>query len=151
VDTVKKLVVVKALVFNANGEVLLVQRSETAPRRPLQWDLPGGFMDDDDESYQHACLREIQEETGLSRAGAHLELAFAESKHGDFHGAVTDVSWLYFTGVASSTNVELSYEHTAFVWADLARAQQMITYDTQLRALAYVAEVRPEHRHHYRT
>ncbi len=141
-DTIKKLIVVKALVFNTEGEVLLVQRGENAPRRPLQWDLPGGFMDDDDESYQHACLREVQEETGLRLKENHLELAFTESKHGDFHGAVTDVSWLYFTGTAAEGRVKLSYEHNAFEWVILTKAQQMITYDTQLRALAYVAELR---------
>jgi len=142
VDTVKKLIIVKALVFNTKDEVLLVRRGETAPRRPLQWDLPGGFMDDDDESYQHACMREVQEETGLSLENNHLELAFTESKHGDFHGAVTDVSWLYFTGVAITTKVKLSYEHNTFEWVTLSKAQQMITYDTQLRALAYVAKLK---------
>lgn len=141
-EKVKKLVIVKALVFNAKGEVLLVQRSETAPRRPLQWDFPGGFVDDDDQSYQHACLREVYEEVGLTLENDHLELAFTESKHGDFHGAVTDVSWLYFTGIANGTKVKLSYEHSAFEWVTLAKAQQMIAYDTQLRALAYIAALR---------
>jgi len=141
-EKVKKLVIVKALVFNTKGEVLLVQRSETAPRRPLQWDFPGGFVDDDDQSYQHACLREVREEVGLTLENDHVELAFTESKHGDFHGVVTDVSWLYFTGIANDTKVKLSYEHSAFKWVTLAKAQQMIAYDTQLRALAYIAALR---------
>ncbi|HSX06883.1 MAG TPA: NUDIX hydrolase [Candidatus Saccharimonadia bacterium] len=139
---VKKLVVVKALVFNAKDEVLLVQRGETAPRRPLQWDLPGGFVDDDDESYQQACLREVHEETGLSLENDHVDLAFAESKYGDFHGTVTDVSWLYFTGLAPNNDVRLSHEHVAYRWVSLTTAQELITYDTQLRALKYIAELR---------
>jgi len=134
----QKIVVAKALVFNGQSEVLLVRRSETAPRRPLEWDFPGGFVDDDDESYQLACLREIREETGLEVKNGVIHLGYTESGCVDLGGGASDVSWLYFTTVADGTDVQLSYEHNDFCWVTLQEATKLIKYDTQLRALDYV-------------
>ncbi|KAJ4309733.1 hypothetical protein N0V84_011346 [Fusarium piperis] len=53
-----------ALVTNAEGQVLLLRR---APHDtwPLQWEVPGGCVDDDDVSVVAAAVRELWEETGL--------------------------------------------------------------------------------------
>jgi 8-oxo-dGTP pyrophosphatase MutT (NUDIX family) len=134
----RKIVIAKALLFNEQGELLLVRRSKTAPRRALEWDFPGGYVDDDDESYQAACLREVQEEAGLSVVDNHLGLVYTESALGDFGGQYSDVSWLYFKGTATSTDVKLSYEHDDFTWVPLGRAKELIAYDRQLRVLDYL-------------
>ncbi|MFV0265734.1 MAG: NUDIX domain-containing protein [Draconibacterium sp.] len=56
---------VDAIVFvreNNNTWVLLIERG----REPFKnkWALPGGFIDMD-ETLEQACIRELQEETGL--------------------------------------------------------------------------------------
>lgn len=52
-----------ALVINAQDEVLLVKRGVEPARG--EWALPSGFIEID-EIPEEACLRELQEETGLS-------------------------------------------------------------------------------------
>lgn len=53
---------VAAVIWNANGEVLLIRRRK-APRRG-EWSLPGGKVEFG-ESLVEAVLREVKEETGL--------------------------------------------------------------------------------------
>jgi 8-oxo-dGTP pyrophosphatase MutT (NUDIX family) len=134
----ERVIIVKVLVYNAKGELLLVRRSETAPRRALEWDFPGGFVDETDESFQHAARRETEEETSLRIMRGQVHLAFTDSEIHEFGDTVKDVSWLYFEATAESEDVTLSYEHDQSAWVPLAKAQQMIKYDKQLRALNYV-------------
>ncbi|KAJ4207272.1 hypothetical protein NW767_002523 [Fusarium falciforme] len=53
-----------ALVTNAEGQVLVLRR---APHDswPLQWEIPGGCVDDEDVNIVAAAVRELWEETGL--------------------------------------------------------------------------------------
>jgi 8-oxo-dGTP pyrophosphatase MutT (NUDIX family) len=121
---------------------LLVRRSKSAPRRPLEWDLPGGFVDEGDVSYQQACLRELTEETGLTALDGTYRLAYTESAlSSSDDGETYDVSWLYFTVKTAMTDVTLSYEHDEFTRVSLDDALGLIRYDKQLRALAYILRV----------
>ncbi len=55
-------VTVDAILVSSDKTVLLIERG----REPYKgkWALPGGFIDMD-ESFETACLRELQEETGI--------------------------------------------------------------------------------------
>ncbi|KAI0476638.1 NUDIX hydrolase domain-like protein [Xylaria cf. heliscus] len=55
---------VGAFVFDDAGRLLLVQRAPT-DSYPLQWEVPGGTIDTEDESLLHGLVRELWEETGL--------------------------------------------------------------------------------------
>lgn len=54
-----------AVIFNDEGKMLLVQRAKEEKAFPNFWEIPGGKVDDTDESLLHAVAREIKEETGL--------------------------------------------------------------------------------------
>ncbi|KAF4997997.1 hypothetical protein FDECE_11920 [Fusarium decemcellulare] len=56
--------IVGAVVTNQQGRILLVRR---APHDswPLQWEVPGGSVDDEDADFVAAVVRELWEETGL--------------------------------------------------------------------------------------
>lgn len=57
---------VDALVFTQKGNekfVLLIQRGKEPFKN--KWALPGGFVDMD-ETLEQACIRELEEETGLT-------------------------------------------------------------------------------------
>lgn len=138
----EKVVVAKAVLFDPQGRILLLLRGKTAPRRPLEWDLPGGIVDDSDESYQHACIREVSEETGVEVRNNQLELAYTESDIAEFGNGTSAVSWLYFEGEVEHNEVTISWEHDDFRWATLQEAQELITYNRQLKALGHIAAVR---------
>ena len=80
---------VVALLEDADGRVLLARRA-SEPRAGL-WDLPGGFMEEDEQPFE-TLRRELLEETGL------------RVEPGEFVGAITDRY-----GEEGSSTVNLSW------------------------------------------
>ncbi len=62
-DFVQSILIVKAVVINKKGEVLILRRSEEK-KYPKMYDLPGGKIEKG-ETMTEALRREIKEETGL--------------------------------------------------------------------------------------
>lgn len=56
------------VVFDAANRILLLQRSAAAGW-PLRWEIPGGGVEEADESVLHAAARELGEEAGLAVRG----------------------------------------------------------------------------------
>lgn len=134
--------ITKALVVNDRGEVLLLRRSKTAPRRALQWDLPGGIMDEGDASYAAACVRELAEETGIRVTLSALTLVRAESAMATDDSGMA-LTWLYFVvHMPKNTDVTLSFEHDKFQWLNLDEAIKASEYDRQARTLQYLKDNR---------
>lgn len=130
-------VIAKAVLADESGNVLLVRRSETDPRRPNQWDFPGGLVEDNEE-YKTACSREIQEEAGITVDAAKLELAYTEQYVDDERDML--VTWLIFTGFVINQPVTLSFEHSEYTWVPLSKAIELIEYDRQKRALELIEQ-----------
>ena len=55
----------KALVFNEDGEILILKRASHMKWNPNLWDLPGGHLKEDEETIE-TLEREVKEETGLA-------------------------------------------------------------------------------------
>jgi len=55
----------KALVFNEDGEILILKRAPHMKWKPNVWDLPGGHLKEDEETIA-GLKREVKEETGLN-------------------------------------------------------------------------------------
>jgi ADP-ribose pyrophosphatase YjhB (NUDIX family) len=65
-----------ALFFDEAGRVLLVK-----PHYKDGWDIPGGYVEPG-ESPRAACIREVQEELGISPViGGHLVVDWAPAEH----------------------------------------------------------------------
>lgn len=60
------------LLFGPDRDLLLIQRASTMRAHAGQPALPGGAVDDEDETAVHAALREAHEETGLDPAGVEV-------------------------------------------------------------------------------
>ena len=99
----------KVIILNEDGKILAIRRSNTAPTRPLYWDLPGGILEEGEDKVE-AIKREIKEETGLE-----VESISAISE-GIWHEG--DYSWTTTCYLAKlkKTNVTLSYEHDEYKW-----------------------------------
>jgi 8-oxo-dGTP diphosphatase len=128
----------KAVLTDHLGNVLLLRRSSTDTRRPNEWDFPGGKVEDGEE-YKAACSRETKEEAGLDVAPDQLALAYAESAVAGEQDDQLAITWLFFTATTEQTEVVLSFEHSEFCWVPLAQALELIEYDRQKRALAFIS------------
>jgi 8-oxo-dGTP pyrophosphatase MutT (NUDIX family) len=57
--------VASCFLIDEEDKFLIVRRSDTDWWKPLHWEIPGGKIDDTDETANHAAIREVEEETGL--------------------------------------------------------------------------------------
>jgi 8-oxo-dGTP pyrophosphatase MutT (NUDIX family) len=128
-------VVAKVLLVNPKSEVLTLRRSETAPRRPLESDIPGGWVDEG-EDFTAAAIRETAEETGVQLAMQDLQLVYTHTAIVDDH----NTCWLFFIGHSRETGVTLSAEHDKADWLTLDQAIEAITYAVQHDFLVYVRD-----------
>ncbi len=91
---------VAAVLTNRHDEILLVKRA----RDPFKgwWDLPGGFVDED-ETLEQATLREIREETGISVEGLRYVGSFYDDYH--FRNEIVSVVTAVFVGSVADNTV----------------------------------------------
>jgi 8-oxo-dGTP diphosphatase len=100
-----------ALVHNARGQVLVLQRAGGHRHFAGQWEFPGGKLDTGEE-VEAALCREVREESGLDVAAGALAGA-VEWPMGAFR-----VILLFFETHAANQDVILSPEHVAWRWVD---------------------------------
>lgn len=133
-------VIQKAIVMH-EGKMLLLKRSKTDVRRPLQWDLPGGLLDPGEDLIE-GVSREVQEEAGLTLNSP--KVVFSQNgirEWKDTDGAhKTNNVWIYYAGKVTNDDVTLSFEHSEYVWVTIQDAIEMIEYDLQIDALRWVVD-----------
>lgn len=105
----KKYVVAKVFLQNHNNQILLLRRSATAPRRALEWDLPGGFVEDGEDPLE-AAIRELAEEAGVNVGSAREVLVTKDIYEGEL------VFRHYIIAMKDHPEITLSYEHDSYVW-----------------------------------
>lgn len=103
----------KSLVYNPDGKILALFRSETHPHLAHYVDFPGGIIEQD-ESPEVAMAREIEEETGHTIEASQLEIAESGvSKNTD--GSETQ----YYLGkiaLSNAPDITISWEHEGYEW-----------------------------------
>jgi len=100
---------VRILLFNPEGQVLLLRRSQRSKTNPGMWELPGGKIDQG-ESFDTALNREIMEETGLV-VDIHHAAGTAEQQLPEWL-----VIHLVLSGAKTAGKVRISDEHEEFRW-----------------------------------
>ncbi len=133
------IVVAKILLVHPHEpKLLLLRRSSTDPRRPGQWDIPGGKF----EPYQdrlpfNAAIRECQEEAGIVIGPD--DLNFLTADHEEFHDADPKVvDWLFYFAKSGTDRVELSYEHDDFRWVEPSEALSgMLSYARHIKIFEF--------------
>lgn len=128
-------IVAKSVLQAPDGSILVVQRSETDVRRPLQWDFPGGVVEKG-EDFAAAAAREIFEEVGITIDPKKLQLVYAstESAQG------LNICRLFFYGKIEKQQPTLSFEHTDFAWRSIEEAIAKHGYHLQQAVLEYLLD-----------
>jgi ADP-ribose pyrophosphatase YjhB (NUDIX family) len=135
------------VVFDKDGKLLLVQRAADEKAFPNLWvsnlevpnrsntnwtrmptnstygsddsqEIPGGKVDDTDETLLHAAVRELKEETGLTATRVRRKVA--ELTFGDGRPGKKPITWLklIFEMEVKDTNVTLDpVEHQQYLFA----------------------------------
>lgn len=127
--------VAKVLLVNPKGGILKLRRSSTAPRRPLEADIPGGWVDEG-EDLVTAAIRETEEEAGIKLSPTDLRLVYA-------HTAMTDkgnTCWLFWIAHTTNDQVTISNEHDQFEWVNLDEAIETFSYPLHHDFLVYIRD-----------
>lgn len=100
----------KAIVFRKDGKFLTLRRSNTAPSRPLHWDLPGGDLEYG-EDVKEGIIREIKEESDLEVENLKvLDIMSGIYEKDDYWVTIG------YTAHSLTKEVKLSYEHDKYCW-----------------------------------
>lgn len=132
------VVVQKALVVNKDGKILVLRRSDSDERRPLQWDLPGGHLEPGEEMIA-GVEREIEEETGLKVSKTWPVYTKTEARKWNGGNEASIVFVLYATHT-TDTEVTLSFEHDKYDWKTVEEALPLYDYPLHIEFLSYILE-----------
>ena len=109
---------VRGVIKNDDGEILIVKRHPKSKTDPEMWELPGGKVEKG-EHFDDALVREIKEETSLDvNVGD-----FCEAVQNDYSHKRTVQLMMYLSDVKGS--VEISDEHTEFMWASIEKIKTL--------------------------
>jgi 8-oxo-dGTP pyrophosphatase MutT (NUDIX family) len=130
------IIVCKVILVDELQQILLLKRSETDTRRPLQWDIPGG-QSEAAEFAEEAAARETQEEAGIIIGARELRQVYTCSK---LVPSGKNVNWIFYIAKVAQPSVSISYEHAEYKWTTLDEALGMIDYDIQKQAFQYIKD-----------
>lgn len=127
----------KAIIFNRDGKMLTIFRTETAPTRPNTWDLPGGDLDLGEDATA-SIIREITEETGLKVTNVRpYAVESLINPEGTFWITVA------YYAQTSDDRVTLSYEHNDYRWVTIDEFTKINTSNRAKRFIDNLLKLEP--------
>jgi len=100
---------VRVLLKDSDGKILILKRSTDSKTNPGKWELPGGKVNPD-ESFDHALIREVYEETNLKIELDHVVGASEQNLH------IIRAVHLIMSGKVVEGKLNLSNEHEGYAW-----------------------------------
>jgi 8-oxo-dGTP diphosphatase len=129
-------VVAKTIIFNADGQLLVLRRHDDDEHRPGLWDLPGGQVDIGEDP-QSAAIREAFEETGLLITNLR-PVHVASRIHGDCQVIKT-----VFKTVDYDNAIVLSDEHSEARWMQLAEFDTL-SISNDYKVAVHMSQMQPD-------
>ena len=109
---------VRGIIRNDTDEILIMKRHPKSRTDPKMWELPGGKVENG-EHFADALVREIKEETNLD-----CEVGdFCEAVQNDYMHKRTVQLMMYLENAEGE--VEISEEHTDWMWASLEKIKEL--------------------------
>ena len=124
-DNLPGRVAVHGLIFNKEGKILLMIRSQLDEDEANCWDPPSGGIEKG-EDIENGFLRELEEETGISAKNVSIFAA---------HEVDDGSLGLFAVANADETNIALSEEHSEHKWVTEAELLSIKPASLHLRAL----------------
>jgi 8-oxo-dGTP diphosphatase len=100
---------VRVILTDQDGKILILKRSTDSKTNPGKWELPGGKVNQD-ESFDHALIREVYEETNLKITLEHVIGASEQNLH------IIRAVHIIMSGKIIEGEVNLSSEHEGYAW-----------------------------------
>ena len=100
---------VRVILTDQDGKILILKRSTDSKTNPGKWELPGGKVNQD-ESFDHALIREVYEETNLKIALEHVVGASEQNLH------IIRAVHIIMSGKIIEGELNLSSEHEGYAW-----------------------------------
>ncbi len=100
---------VRVLLTDQDGKILILNRLTDSKTNPGKWELPGGKVDQN-ESFDHALIREVYEETKLKISLEHVVGASEQNLH------IIRAVHIIMTGKIVEGELSLSSEHEGYAW-----------------------------------
>jgi 8-oxo-dGTP diphosphatase len=100
---------VRVLLTDQYGKILIIKRSTDSKTNPGKWELPGGKVNQD-ESFDHALIREVYEETNLKIELDHVVGASEQNLH------IIRAVHIIMSGKIIEGELTLSNEHEGYAW-----------------------------------
>jgi len=128
--------VVKTIVIDPQGRVLLLRRAKDDTSRPGEWDFPGGGLEQG-ESLVETAVREAAEEAGLTLRSEDVTLVYAATRPSS-KGEVSVNRFVFATVLKNSYTPTLSYEHEEYTWVPIDEVPTVFSHPVYAAALQYV-------------
>jgi 8-oxo-dGTP diphosphatase len=127
-------VTVDAILISPNQSVLLIERG----REPYkgQWALPGGFINMDEE-LETACIRELEEETGIRIEGLKQFKAYGGVRRDPRHRTI---SVLFYAFTEEELVTQAGDDAAKAQWFPLNQLPEL-AFDHQLILKDFIVEV----------
>jgi 8-oxo-dGTP diphosphatase len=118
------IIVSKALIVDAQNDMLVLRRSKTHPSMAGLLDLPGGLLEEN-EGPAEAIARETLEETGLNILPADFQLIYAGTHA---HDGKNRIRLLFIARLQGKRpEVKISWEHDQVSWLPIDKLQNIET------------------------
>lgn len=137
----KTEVIQKAILLSPSGKMLLLKRSGTDKRRPLQWDLPGGLLENA-EALETGVKREIAEEAGIEaqiKGIIYTKTEISEWEEGGVPQKSNTIR-VYYVASAPEETVTISHEHCDFSWVSFEEALNLLEYPRHKAVLEHILQ-----------
>lgn len=122
---------VGAVVLNSRNQVLLVFQ-----RKNRYWEFPKGKVESGERELD-TLKREMYEETGIKRYKLHKNFRRSMNYFFRFEGKPIRRKVVYYL-IKTADRVNISDEHTEYLWLSLDRAKEKIKHKSQLDLLEEV-------------
>ena len=126
---------VRVLLTYQDDKILILKRSTDSKTNPGKWELPGGKVDQG-ESFDHALIREVYEETNLKISLEHIVGASEQNLH------IIRAVHIIMSGKIVEGELNLSSEHEGYAWVlietlpDYELADWLQDYVNQTRGIS---------------